>query len=196
MVLRENHYELAFEEYLRAATIPYVAVDESRRALLSNVSLKSMDFIVYGSGSENLLIDIKGRQFPTGFSEENQNSGHKWVNWATNDDVLSLLQWEQVFGDNFSACFVFAYEVLSPRWYGELHDLFVFKERVYSFYLVPVRDFYVEMKRLSTSWDTYSLPAAVYRRLATPFRDHFQHASTSPVPLSNTSSVEFPAASA
>ncbi|QDU82374.1 hypothetical protein Pla110_41290 [Polystyrenella longa] len=170
-MLRHNQYELAFEEYVRAACIPYVAVDETRRSLLANSSLKSMDFIVYGAGEENLLIDIKGRQFPTGTSpDEGKTSGHKWVNWATNDDVLSLLQWEQVFGENFIACFVFAYEVLDRRWYGELNDLFLFQNRTYAFYLIPVRDYYVQMKRLSESWDTYSVPAKVYRELAVPFR--------------------------
>ena len=34
MVKRGNHYELAFEEYLRSRQVPYLAVDESRRSLL------------------------------------------------------------------------------------------------------------------------------------------------------------------
>ncbi|MAT15568.1 MAG: hypothetical protein CMJ46_09905 [Planctomyces sp.] len=181
MVLRHNHYEVAFEEYLRGACVPYVAVDETRRALLANSSLKSMDFIVYGCGSENLLIDIKGRQFPTGLGEEGNNSGHKWVNWATNDDVLSLLQWEQVFGENFAACFVFAYEVLDKRWYRELEDLFVYQDRTYAFYLIRVRDYYVHMKRLSESWDTYSVPARIYRQTIIPFRRQLQ---LEPIPSS------------
>jgi len=34
MAKRSNHYEAAFEEYLRQRQIPYVAVDEKKRALL------------------------------------------------------------------------------------------------------------------------------------------------------------------
>ncbi|MEZ6069014.1 MAG: hypothetical protein R3C10_01830 [Pirellulales bacterium] len=34
MVKRGNHYESAFEEYLRSRQVPYLAVDESRRSLL------------------------------------------------------------------------------------------------------------------------------------------------------------------
>ena len=30
MAKRDNHYEAAFEEFLRAREIPYVAVDESK----------------------------------------------------------------------------------------------------------------------------------------------------------------------
>jgi hypothetical protein len=47
MANRDNHYEAAFEEYLRARGIPYVAVDEARRSLMADgESIKSLDFIV------------------------------------------------------------------------------------------------------------------------------------------------------
>ena len=55
MALRHNHYDAAFEGYLRARRIPYVSVDETRRSLLEQVSLKSMDFIVHSLAGENLL---------------------------------------------------------------------------------------------------------------------------------------------
>jgi hypothetical protein len=46
MADRDNHYEVAFEEYLRSRGIPYVAVDEARRSLLSEGgSIKSLDFM-------------------------------------------------------------------------------------------------------------------------------------------------------
>lgn len=67
MARRENHYEAAFEAYLRAQRLPYVAVDETRRALLGDGSLKSLDFIVSPAGAgDGWLIDVKGRQFPSG----------------------------------------------------------------------------------------------------------------------------------
>jgi hypothetical protein len=46
MANRDNHYEAAFEQYLRERGIPYVAVDEAKRSVLSNgASIKSLDFI-------------------------------------------------------------------------------------------------------------------------------------------------------
>ena len=49
MVKRNNHYEAAFEAYLRACRVPYVAVDEAKRSLLAGGdSVKSLDFIVTG----------------------------------------------------------------------------------------------------------------------------------------------------
>lgn len=80
MAQRRHHYELAFEEYLRSRRVPYVAVDEARKALLppgavlsarSGVTdagaiaepsaLKCFDFVVY-SDRGNLLLDVKGRK--------------------------------------------------------------------------------------------------------------------------------------
>lgn len=78
---RRHHYEHAFEEFLRARRIPYVAVDEAKKALLPESaslvvqepdfldpaappkpsSLKSFDFVLYGKGS-NLLVEVKGRR--------------------------------------------------------------------------------------------------------------------------------------
>jgi hypothetical protein len=91
MAKRTNHYDVAFEEYLRNLRTPYVAVDETRRALLSQASLKSMDFIVYSVRQRNLLVDVKGRRFPSGGESQN----HQWENWATGDDLDSLLQWHK-----------------------------------------------------------------------------------------------------
>ncbi len=97
MAIRSNHYDVAFEEFLRSRRAAHVVVDEQRRALLSDATLKSMDFIVYSENSANLLVDVKGRRFPSG----GEGGNHKWENWATADDLDSLSRWEGVFGDGF-----------------------------------------------------------------------------------------------
>ena len=91
MANRDNHYEAAFEEYLRARQVPYVAVDEARRSLLADSSIKSLDYIV-SSPAGSWLVDVKGRRFPSG--EQKQY----WKNWSTRDDLVSLSQWERLFG--------------------------------------------------------------------------------------------------
>src|SRR5437868_5004877 len=63
---RSNHYEAAFEGYLQWHRLCYVAVDETRRAMLGDLRVKSLDFIVHGPGGARLLVDVKGRRFPTG----------------------------------------------------------------------------------------------------------------------------------
>ena len=44
MAQRHNHYELAFEAYLRHERVAYVAVDEQRRSLIAGGSLKNLDY--------------------------------------------------------------------------------------------------------------------------------------------------------
>lgn len=81
MTQRRHHYERAFEDYLRRQRVPYVAVDEARKALLPEDqslkvesvwngggaggralhALKSFDFVIYGR-EMNLLVDVKGRK--------------------------------------------------------------------------------------------------------------------------------------
>ena len=67
MANRDNHYEAAFEAYLRDRRLPYVAVDEAKRSLLSNgSSIKNLDFIVSSPSGVTWLVDVKGRRFPGG----------------------------------------------------------------------------------------------------------------------------------
>ncbi len=88
---RRHHYESAFEQYLRERRIPYVMVDEAKKALLPAdaslqlvptptissaaphnshapqasdarpIALKSFDFVLYGEPF-NYLAEIKGRR--------------------------------------------------------------------------------------------------------------------------------------
>lgn len=78
-MIDRDHYQRAFEDYIRQRRIPYVSVDEARRAILPDASplkvqtrddasgtgrlatLKSFDFVVYGPAS-NLLVEVKGRK--------------------------------------------------------------------------------------------------------------------------------------
>src|SRR5580704_8899629 len=115
MAKRNNHYDAAFEAYLRRAGVPFVVVDEARRARLNQVSLKSMDFIVTAPGNRNLLVDVKGRRFPSGCGPERARAGHKWENWATRDDLDSLCRWQEVFGDGFRSMLMFAYDLLDAQ---------------------------------------------------------------------------------
>ena len=78
---RSNHYEVAFEAYLQRQGLGYVAVDETRRAFLGRESVKSLDFIVYGPHGARLLVDVKGRRFPTGAPHRQQRRGVSACPW-------------------------------------------------------------------------------------------------------------------
>lgn len=172
MAIRANHYDAAFEEYLRSRRVPYVAVDETRRALLADSSIKSFDFIVEAA-SKNLLIDVKGRKWAAGNGAPSRRSTRRWENWATEDDIGSLLRWETVFGEQFRAALVFAYLVeneAEPPTFVQRDgaELFEFRGRAYFFTAVAVSDYAESMKTRSRGWNTVSLSAADYARFRCP----------------------------
>ncbi len=67
---RDNHYEAAFEWFLRDRGVGFVAVDEARRSLFDDESVKSLDFIIVGPRDAKLVVDVKGRQFPGGSADK------------------------------------------------------------------------------------------------------------------------------
>ena len=173
MANRDNHYEAAFEEYLRARGVPYVAVDEARRSLLSSgASIKSLDFIVAAPGQVAWLVDVKGRRFPSG-----DGSKQYWKNWSTADDLRSLARWEQLFGANFRGLFVFAYDVLGDRAPLPAAELFEHREKLYGFVAVPLAAYLGHARLISPRWDTLAMPTAKFRHYARPLSELLEPAA-------------------
>ena len=166
---RRNHYEVAFEAYLRDRRMPYVAVDETKRALFTGSQLKSFDFVVYSRGGPNLLVDVKGRKATGNGSLQT---------WATQRDVDDLWQWERVFGDGFKAVFAFVFEVdpvLAPPPGYFAHPKLLADDddsatgrRHYLMLSVSLADYRDRMARRSEKWGTVSVPADAFRQLARP----------------------------
>jgi hypothetical protein len=163
MANRDNHYEAAFEDYLRQRCVPYVAVDEAKRSLLANgESIKSLDFIVSSPGEITWLVDVKGRRFPSG---EDGNRQY-WKNWSTRDDLQSLARWETLFGDTFRGLFVFAYQIVGDRAPLPAEQLFEFRKELYGFVGLELCEYSSRSHTISPRWDTVAMPAAEFRGLA------------------------------
>jgi hypothetical protein len=162
MANRDNHYEAAFEEWLRWRRLPYVAVDEAKRSRWAGGSIKSLDFIVSPPAAPGWLIDVKGRRFPAGRQK------HYWKNWSTRDDLHSLAHWERLFGGQFGGLFVFAYNVVGDRSPLPRESLFAFRGGMYGFLAVPLADYARHARPISPRWDTLAMPTAAFRQLATP----------------------------
>jgi len=171
---RTNHYEQAFEEFLRARRTAYVAIDEARRSLIADTSVKSLDFIVTSTQGISWLVDVKGRHFPTGERQSTRGGpstrgGQYWKNWSTRDDLVSLSRWEQLFGERFRGLFVFAYEVLGDRAPLAVEELFTFRDRQYGFLAVRLEQYACFARTISPRWDTVAVSARRFRELAEPF---------------------------
>ncbi len=162
MANRDNHYEAAFEEFLRRRQIPYIAVDEAKRARLSGDSLKSLDFVV-STAERRWLIDVKGRLFPSG-TEQKQY----WKNWSPREDLLALASWERLFGEGFHGLFVFAYHVVGELSPVPADRLFSFRDRVYAFVGIPLAKYAPRARRISPKWDTVAMSVSGFRKHARP----------------------------
>jgi hypothetical protein len=192
MAKRHNHYEAALEDYLRAERLPYVAVDERRRALDAEGSLKNVDFIVSGGdasgwpeglalgspwrdgadigvvapGAARWLVDVKGRRFPSGEAHPQY-----WRNWTTADELESLNRWALRFGPGFDALLVFAYHLVGDRSPFPAEQVHYFRDEPYGFVAVRIADYRRAAKPLSPRWGTVAAPVAEFRRIAKPLAD-------------------------
>jgi hypothetical protein len=175
---RSNHYEAAYEAYLQEHRLCYVAVDETRRAMLGDVRLKSLDFIVYGQNGARLLVDVKGRRFPSG-PEHRQR--RVWESWSTLDDVRGLEQWMRLFGPGYQGLLVFVYHVLpAVTLPDDVEDLWTWRGRRYLLRAVAADDYRLHMRVRSPRWGTVGLPGAAYRELVQPFRAFSQRQESVP----------------
>jgi hypothetical protein len=186
MAQRRFHYEQSFEHYLRANRVPYVAVDEAKKALMPapgrsttrpaastaapepvRNSLKSFDFVVYAP-QRNLLVDVKGRMFGKAHSATPQ-SNRRYESWVTMDDVESMRHWQRLFGNDFQAVFVFAYCLRQQPPDALFDELFAFGDRWYALRDVTLADYEQAMVQRSSKWQTVHVPAAAFARISRPF---------------------------
>jgi hypothetical protein len=173
MAKRDNHYEAAFEAWLRAVRVPFVAVNEAHRAVLppgaraaaGGESLKSVDFIVSPVAErQSWLVDIKGRQFPTAGRQY-------WRNWSTADELASLASWEALLGPQFSGLLAFAYQVVGRQAPLPAEELFEHRGRLYGFVGIRLHDYRSLARPLSARWNTVTLGVPQFRALARPVRE-------------------------
>jgi len=185
MAQRRHHYEHAFERYLRDERIPYISVNEAKKALLPERAilntclgrsegceppkkLKNFDFVVYGEGS-NLLVEIKGRRLPAIRLRDGTPSKPRMESWVTLDDIEALSRWKTLFGPEFEPVFVFVYWCDDVPPDGLFVEVFCDRGRWYTARAITL-DHYVEAMRVrSPKWKTMNLSAGDFEALSTPF---------------------------
>ena len=168
MANRNVHYEAAFEDYLRSRGVPYIAVDETKKAIFGSVSLKSFDFVVYSSDGPNLLVDVKGRKFPDTVPGPGR-CGKAWENWVTRDDIDGLIEWQGVFGKGFQATLSFVYWLQGPPNRAPFQDMHLYRGKHYAFMAIPLDDYLSIARPRSRKWQTLAVPSADFSRWAKEF---------------------------
>jgi hypothetical protein len=158
-----NHYIIAFEAFLKSRNIPYVNVEQAKRALFADQRLKSFDFVVYSKKGPNVLVDLNGRSC-VGRDGKKKRKGFE--TWTTETDVTDLVQWEEVFGDGFKGIVAFSYWVEDPK--RIMPGMFQYKDRWYLLMGIDLSDYRNRMRKRSAKWETVSLPRKDFRSLARP----------------------------
>ena len=162
-----NHYELAFENWLKDNHIPFAAADEHKRSEIDDSQVKGFDFLLKPPGCKPIIAEVKGRKFK-GTSFENLTGFECWV---TKDDVNGLSKWKQYFGD-CNAVFLFAYMIENIDVDFDGREVYYFDSNRYVFFAIMLEDYQKYMKRRSPKWKTVTLAA-----------DHFRECSIEAVKL-------------
>jgi len=169
-MIRSNLYEVAFEAYLRERKIGYVAVDEARRSLFNDGSVKSVDFIVVGRQSARLVVDVKGRKFPGGPTGKPKKT---WQNWAETEDIAGLMHWSAQLGEGFRGILAFVYRIQPGYALAEgTPDVFSYKNQTYLMRALDVQQYQLYMRPRSPRWNTVHIPVGKFRELVRPFSDY------------------------
>lgn len=187
MIRRRIHYEAAFADYLRGMRVPFVPIDETRRAVMVNHRVKSFDFLVYPGEGRHWIVDVKGRQFPYTTA---RNGKRYWENWVTREDLEGLAEWQEVFGSEFESRFVFTYRLQGPRERWPAGGLHAYRGQCYAFYGVSLADYERRCRPRSGSWQTVSVSMRDFRQIAAPIlalaarsrRSHNNQHGTGPSP--------------
>jgi hypothetical protein len=163
MADRSNHYEAAFEAYIRSIRVPCVAVDEAKRALTDADGVKNPDFLLYPRCGPNLVVEVKGKQ------GKNARGRRPWENWVTTDDLDGLARWQEMFGPGFRSILAFVYAEPPPPFPLPPGDgSFEFRGRLYRFWAVGLDDYITHLRSRGPAWKAVAMARAAFRRRVRP----------------------------
>lgn len=166
MANRHNHYEAAFEAYIRALRIPCVAVDEAKRAISGDVGVKSPDFLLYPGLGTNFVVEVKGKRGKTAIGRR------AWENWVTLDDLDGLARWQAMFGPGFRAVFCFVYAEKAGDFPLPPGDgSFTFRNRLYRFWGLELDEYVSHLRSRGPAWKAVAMARAEFRKRVRPLDD-------------------------
>ena len=175
MANRANHYEAAFEAYIRSLRVPCVAVDEAKRALFGDEGVKNPDFLLYPQWSPNLVVEVKGKR------GKDARGRRPWENWVTTDDLDGLARWQETFGPGFRAILSFVYaEPAQPFPLPSENGAFAFRGLEYRFWAVGLDDYIAHLRSRGPAWKAVAMARAAFRRRVRPLREWLPMTAESP----------------
>jgi hypothetical protein len=175
MAIRSNHYEAAFEAYVRSLRVPCVAVDEAKRAIFGDQGVKNPDFLLYPRFAENLVVEVKGKR------SKDRRGRRDWENWVTTDDLDGLARWRTLFGPGFRSILTFVYaEPLQTFPLPRDNGAFSFRGLEYRFWAVGLDDYLAHLRSRGPAWKAVAMARRAFRRRVRPLSEWLPMISESP----------------
>ncbi len=153
-----NHYEKAFENWLKDNGVQYLYVDQQKRAAFSKSKIKSFDFLFYTQGGA-YLAEIKGRKF----EGKTFAAFGSLPNWVTVDDVRGLENWGEIFGKKYRGLFVFVYNLENIDVDGDGREIYEYLDSRYVFIAICLDDYQKGATVRSKKWKTVHLSAEYFK---------------------------------
>ena len=154
-----NHYEKAFECWLKDNGVQYLAVDQQKRSAFSRRKIKSFDFLFYTADKRAFIAEVKGRKF-TG---KNFSAFGSLPNWVTSDDISGLENWARIFSNRYAGLFVFAYDLENIDVETDGREIHECMGKRYVFMAVKLADYLAGATLRSIKWKTLHLSAEYFR---------------------------------
>ncbi|MCX5633171.1 MAG: HYExAFE family protein [Phycisphaerae bacterium] len=158
MDLAGNHYEKAFESWLKDNGVQYLFVDQQKRAAFSKSKIKSFDFLFYTQGGA-YLAEIKGRKF----EGKTFTAFGSLPNWVTVDDVKGLENWGEIFGEKYRGLFIFVYNLENIDVDADGREIYEYLDGRYVFIGILLDEYKKGATVRSKKWKTVHLSAEYFK---------------------------------
>ena len=158
-----DHYERAFETWLRSVRAPYVSIEQVRRSAPPEGPIKNFDFLVHAR-SRHYIVDVKGKQFP----QVSRAREAYWENWIHFSDLEGLLAWERHFGEGYEGLLVYCYWLQLPPGDASAKRTIGLNGRDYLLAGIPARTYAENCRRRSTRWQAVDIPTKPFKALLRP----------------------------
>lgn len=163
-----EHYERAFETWLRDRKIPYLSVEQLRRSSDREGPIKNFDFLVH-CGSRHYIVDVKGRRFP----QTSRGRETWWENWIHYGDLEGLFAWEKHFGEGYEGLLVYCYWLQLPACDESVTRTASVDGRDYLIVAIEAKRFAENCRKRSAKWQALSIPAKTFTSLIRPIDRFF-----------------------
>lgn len=166
-----SEYERVFEGIIRKCEIPYIAINEAKRAVVEGKKIKSLDFIV-ASKTGIYLLDVKGKTFPYGWPKRSISERDYWENWVHKDDLEGMELWSSLLqSKKIQPLLVFVYKIVKRDEVQNFVDYVKMDNTLYGFVAIPTSVYRQNWKQRSVAQGFTAMYVSrdKFKSLAEPF---------------------------